>query len=252
MNVFLSLSWPESTDSVYNIKFNWNRACKLFVQHLRDAYTNSVVIMWSIWWSLAMCGQLQVISYAQILWKEINNGQESSYNGGVEAAVTVLGAIGAFTAGYLNNSDNKYCHMWLLNICSMLMGAFLMISAFTNIIWLAYSMYILFGVFYFFVITLANATVAQNISDDSFGLIFGINTLMALIVQSLLTMVVVDDISNLQLNIRQQYLVYGGYFIALAIFYSLTLMCTFIYSRRNHKKWTVQRKSPDTIAPTQV
>lgn len=210
---------------------------------MKDTYTNGKVVMWSIWWSLAMCGQLQVISYAQILWKEVNNGEESSYNGGVEAAVTVLGAIGAFSAGYLNNSTkNTYCHMWLLNVCSMLMGAFLVASAMTEIIWVAYAMYILFGVLYFFVITMANATVAQNISEDSFGLIFGINTLIALIVQSILTFVVVDDIVNLQLNIRQQYLVYGGYFVALAIFYCITLLCTFICKRKT-VKWYLSDES---------
>lgn len=200
--------------------------------------------MWSIWWSLAMCGQLQVISYAQILWKEINNGQESSYNGAIEAALTVLGAIGAFTAGYLNNSANKYCHMWILNICSILMGIFLIVSALTNLIWLAYIMYILFGILYFFVITMANATVAQNISEDSFGLIFGINTLVALIAQSILTLIVVDDSSNLQLTIRQQYLVYGSYFVTLAIFYSLTLLFTFI-CYRNTKKQNISGQEPN-------
>lgn len=43
--------------------------------------------------------------------------------------------------------------------------------------------------------------VAKCISEDSYGLVFGINTFFALLMQSLLTLVVIN---TLMLNIRQQ------------------------------------------------
>lgn len=43
--------------------------------------------------------------------------------------------------------------------------------------------------------------VAKYISEDSYGLVFGVNTFFALVTQSLLTLVVVN---KLVLNIRQQ------------------------------------------------
>lgn len=122
-------------------------------------------------------------------------------------------------AGLLNGVHRKQWHMWILTICSILMGAFLIISAVTNLLWVAYGMYVLFGVVYFFVITIASAVVAQNLSDDSFGLIFGINTLVALILQTILTLVVVTEVGY-ELDPRNQYIVYGSYFVVLAIVYA--------------------------------
>lgn len=189
-----------------------------------SAYSNHTVLKWSIWWSLATCGQLQVISYAQILWKEIDEDHESFYNGGVEATVTLLGAGAAMAAGLMNGVRHKKWHMWILTICSILMGAFMIISAVTNLLWVAYVMYVIFGVFYFFVITIASAIVAQNLSDDSFGLIFGINTLVALVLQTILTLVVVTDSVGFGLDPRNQYIVYGFYFITLAVIYVLAVI----------------------------
>ncbi|KAI8124931.1 hypothetical protein FF38_12498 [Lucilia cuprina] len=217
-------STTETPTTIAKPKFSWKNASRLLLQHTVSAYSNRTVLKWSIWWSLATCGQLQVISYAQILWKDIDENHESFYNGGVEATVTLLGAAAAMAAGLMNGVRHKKWHMWILTICSILMGAFLIISAVTNLLWVAYVMYVIFGVFYFFVITIASAIVAQNLSDDSFGLIFGINTLVALVLQTILTLVVVTDSLGFGLDPRNQYIVYGFYFVALAIVYALAVV----------------------------
>jgi thiamine transporter 2/3 len=48
-----------------------------------------------------------------------------------------------------------------------------------------------------------SAEVAKNISEDSYGLIFGVNTFLALAFQSILTLVVVSD-AGMALEIRPQ------------------------------------------------
>jgi thiamine transporter 2/3 len=48
-----------------------------------------------------------------------------------------------------------------------------------------------------------SAEVAKNIGEDSYGLIFGVNTFIALALQSVLTLVVVSDV-GLALKIRTQ------------------------------------------------
>ncbi|XP_065357427.1 thiamine transporter 1 [Calliphora vicina] len=217
-------STTETPTTIVRPKFSWRNASSLLLQHTISAYSNRTVLKWSIWWSLATCGQLQVISYAQILWKEIDENNESFYNGGVEATVTLLGAAAAMAAGLMNGVRHTKWHMWILTICSILMGAFLIISAVTNLLWVAYVMYVIFGVFYFFVITIASAIVAQNLSDDSFGLIFGINTLVALVLQTILTLVVVTESVGFGLDPRNQYIVYGSYFVALAVIYALAVV----------------------------
>jgi thiamine transporter 2/3 len=48
-----------------------------------------------------------------------------------------------------------------------------------------------------------SAEVAKNIGEDSYGLVFGVNTFIALALQSVLTLVVVSDV-GLALKIRTQ------------------------------------------------
>lgn len=235
-NAIVSDITPTSTDiSTVSSKISWSNAYELLVNHLVTAYTNRTVIRWSFWWALATCGQVQVISYVQFLWKEIDPSHESFYNGAVEAIVTLLGACSAMLAGIANTSHHRKWHMWILTLCSLFMGAFTIISSLTNSVWIAYVMYILFGISYFFVITTASAIVAENLSDDSFGLIFGINTLAALVLQTILTLVVVTD-TGYGLKPREQFFIYGCYFIVVAIMYfgAVFLQILFKKSRRRY------------------
>lgn len=197
-------------------KFSWTRARTLLWQHFIQAYSNKTVLVWSIWWSLAMGGFLQIQSYVQVLWLDID--QTNSFNGAVEATLTLFGAISCLLAGYISSENFEKFDIWILTICSLVEGIFIVISSQTNSIWVAYLMYILFGVVYMFMITLASATVAKNLAEDSFALIFGINTLFALVIQSLLTVVVISE-SVLGLSPKNQFLVFGSYFVVLATIY---------------------------------
>lgn len=177
-----------------------------------------------------MAGFLMVQIYVQLLWKEIDNDREFLFNAGVEAALTLFGAIAAFLAGLMTSKTFQKFDLLILMFCSLLEGIFIVISSQTTSIWLAYAMYVLFGVLYTFMITVASAIVAENLADDSFALIFGINTLFALIFQTVLTVVV---ISWLELNTRDQFLVYGCYFIAMSLIYlviSIIKLC-----RKSHQ-----------------
>lgn len=53
-------------------------AFRLLWTHFRCAYSNVNILVWSLWYAVAMCGYLQVISYIQVLWTEIDNSQEVS------------------------------------------------------------------------------------------------------------------------------------------------------------------------------
>jgi thiamine transporter 2/3 len=73
-------------------------------------------------------------------------------------------------------------------------------------------------------ITVASAEVAQGISDDSYGLIFGINRFVALTIQTVLTFSVADS-NGFALMERDQFLVYGFYFGLLGgLFAIVTLL----------------------------
>lgn len=207
-----------STENLTKPKFSWNRARTLMWEHFLQAYSNQTVLLWSVWWALAMGGFLQIQSYVQILWKDIDPEFGGQFNGGVEAALTFFGIFSSLLAGFISSEKFEKFYMWILTACSLLEGIMIIISSITPSIWVAYAMYILFGVVYMFMITLTSATVAKNIAEDSFALIFGINTLLALVFQTSLTLIFVSE-SGFNLSPRKQFLVFGSYFVGLAGIY---------------------------------
>lgn len=135
--------------------FSGQRAAELMYKHLLESYSKiNAITLPSIWWSLAMCGFLQVQSYVQFLWIEIDPDRKQLYNGAVEAGLTLLGALSALLAGSINMKLFEKYNMWILAICACLEGIFILISALTNYVAVAYGMYISFGVLYSFMITL--------------------------------------------------------------------------------------------------
>lgn len=52
---------------------------KLLWSHFKNAYTNVKVVQWSIWYAVGFCGYMQVSSYVQVLWKDIEPEPSVSY-----------------------------------------------------------------------------------------------------------------------------------------------------------------------------
>ena len=74
--------------------------------------------------------------------------------------------------------------------------------------------------------------VARSIGESSYGLVFGFNTFLALLFQTALTVAVADDAVGLALPPRQQFVVYGGYWIAIGVLF-LSIFCVSV-ARREH------------------
>ncbi|KAG4067547.1 hypothetical protein HA402_005319 [Bradysia odoriphaga] len=211
-------------------KFSCHGAFELFWIHFKISYSNKVVIQWSFWWALAMCGFLQVQSYVQLLWQQIDPDKENLYNGAAEGILTLSGALSAFAAGLLNSKKFVQWDVWILAGCSLLEGGFILWSALTHNVWIAYVMYILFGTVYHFMITMASASVAKQLHDDSFAFIFGINTLVALTFQTILTVVLVSE-QGFELDQRTHYQALSGYFFVLGGIYAATSIGQSLYKK---------------------
>lgn len=69
----------------------------------------------------------------------------------------------------------------------------------------------------------SSAEVAKHLEEDSFGLVFGINTLLALVLQTLLTLLVVSE-QGFALSVVDQYTILGILFFVLATFYFAALV----------------------------
>ncbi|XP_058066409.1 folate transporter 1-like [Anopheles bellator] len=206
--------------------FSASRAVRLLGRHFIAAYRQVPVVQWSLWWALAMAGFIQVQVYVQLLWHEIDEDQGTLFNGGAEAVLTLLGALSAIIAGYVANRIFERWALWMLTVCSGLQGGLVLYSGFATNIWVAYTLYILFGALYLFMITMASAIVAKYLEEDSFGLIFGINTFVAIGVQALLTLATISE-RGLMLDPREQFKVYGGYFLVLSIIYLIAAVVSF-------------------------
>ncbi|KFB48653.1 AGAP006349-PA-like protein [Anopheles sinensis] len=207
------------------VSFSAKRAVRLLWHHLIAAYRQIPVVQWSLWWALAMAGFIQVQVYVQLLWHEIDQDQGTLFNGGAEALLTLLGAASAMVAGYVANRIFERWALWILTVCSGLQGGLVLYSGFATNIWVAYVLYILFGALYLFMITMASAIVAKYLEEDSFGLIFGINTFVAIGMQALLTLATISE-RGLMLDPREQFKVYGGYFLVLSVIYLIAAIVT--------------------------
>lgn len=74
--------------------------------------------------------------------------------------------------------------------------------------------------------------MARYLEEDSFGLVFGINTMMALVLQTILTLVVISD-AGFALTTKGQFTVYAFYFIVISILYLISVLVEFLVAKRS-------------------
>ncbi|XP_076246763.1 thiamine transporter 2 [Calliopsis andreniformis] len=224
------------------------QAYALLWKDFLQAYSNSHVVKWSIWWSFSTCGYLQVSSYIQLLWQTAVSPGDKIYNGAVDSLYTIIGTITVFCVG-------KISFNWSLigdttvSLMSFVEGILLVISSYSCNIWFLYAGYIVFGIIYHTMVTVASFEVAKCISEDSYGLIFGVNTFFALLLQTILTAIVVNG--NLNLDLRSQYFVYGGYFIVIAVIYTVIGIINIVHHIRRGREFKICIKTEESSIVTE-
>ncbi|KAM5293967.1 thiamine transporter 1 [Glossophaga mutica] len=190
-------------------------------------YSSRPLLCWSAWWALSTCGYFQVMNYAQGLWEQLTLPRgATAYNGGVEAVSTLLGAVAVFAVGYIKISWSTWGEM-ALSLFSLLIAAAVYTMDTADNIWVCYASYVVFRIIYMLLITIATFQIATNLSMERYALVFGVNTFIALALQTLLTLIVVDA-SGLGLDITTQFQIYAGYFALIAVVFlangTVTLM----------------------------
>ncbi|XP_045653556.1 thiamine transporter 1 [Ursus americanus] len=205
----LNMEEPEpEPDRLLVLKVLWN--------DFLMCYSSRPLLCWSVWWALSTCGYFQVVNYTQGLWEKVMPSRTAAiYNGGVEAVSTLLGAVAVFAVGYIKISWSTWGEMTLC-LFSLLIAASVYIMDTVSNIWVCYTSYVVFRIIYMLLITIATFQIAANLSMERYALVFGVNTFIALALQTLLTLVVVDS-SGLGLEITTQFLIYAGYFALIAV-----------------------------------
>ncbi|KAH1004478.1 thiamine transporter 1 [Dendroctonus ponderosae] len=219
-------------------------AFQLMWGHLRQGYASFYIIKWSIWWALSTCGFIQVQIYMQPLWAAIvSDPTEPIYNGVVESILTVLGFLGALAAGVLKVDWTTRGEL-ALTCCSILQGFVMLIASQTQWILVGYVCYVVFGALFHLTITVASSEIAKCIKEDSYGLIFGINTFVALLFQTLLTLAAVTGHLGFALPPQSQYFVYGVLHVILGVIYIVIGLICWLSSKRDYRRASTVPEPP--------
>lgn len=220
--------------------------------HFKIFKQNKIVLKWSIWWALTSCGIFQVYNYVQTLWSTMQTVDIDAKNGITECANTLIGALLTFLVQYLKINWVKRGEAVLFVTSTAAAALIFLLSQTTSII-LAYILYVAIASIYHMLITAASANIASQLDSASYGLVFGWNTFLALVMQTILTFAVADE-HGLALDIRSQFVVYGCYFALVAIVFMGILIWKLVkyLQRRNVSKpperQSVQSQSTAVIA----
>uniref|UniRef100_A0A146LEY1 Thiamine transporter 2 n=1 Tax=Lygus hesperus TaxID=30085 RepID=A0A146LEY1_LYGHE len=211
------LQSPNSDDNGYSGKIK--AGFKLLYNDFIEAFSQVDIRKYVFWWALCNGGYLQVLQFVQVLWEETsaNSKEELVYNGGVEAVCTFMGALGAFSFGRWRADWDLYGEL-VLSLGALSLGGVLILMAFTKSMVIAYITYIAFSALYNAVVTIAKSQIACHIKSDSTGLIFGITVFLALILQTLITLILVQ---YLQFSAKLQFSLYGYYYVLIGIIFGV-------------------------------
>nr|XP_020640603.1 thiamine transporter 1 isoform X1 [Pogona vitticeps] len=213
-------------------------------QDFLQCYSSRPLLCWSVWWALSTCGYFQVINYTQGLWEKVQPSHSSEiYNGGVEAASTLLGAVAVFAVGHIKTSWATWGEITLA-IFSLFITAAVYIMDTVRNIWVCYASYVSFRIVYMLLITIATFQIATNLSVERYALVFGVNTFVALMLQTLLTLIVADA-KGLGLDIFTQFMIYAGYFAAISVVFLIsgTYSILMNYWRKERRRRRRKRRS---------
>lgn len=97
--------------------------------------------------------------------------------------------------------------------------------------------YSLFNMVLNFTKSLLRSEVAESVKEDSEAFIFGINTLLALVIQTFLTLLVTGE-QGFELDIRDEFVVYGVYSSLLGVIFLM------IAIQNRNKHWDVHTLPP--------
>ncbi|KAE9546072.1 hypothetical protein FO519_010716 [Halicephalobus sp. NKZ332] len=94
-------------------------------------------------------------------------------------------------------------------------------------------------------VTIAQWNIARKMVTDSYGLVFGVDYFIALVMQSLLVRIVTDN-RGLGMQVRESFLVYAALHALTAVVFFISVMYSVISYCRREKVTDVE--IPSTIA----
>uniref|UniRef100_A0AC34FLQ2 Reduced folate carrier n=1 Tax=Panagrolaimus sp. ES5 TaxID=591445 RepID=A0AC34FLQ2_9BILA len=206
-------------------------------------YSIGFIRKWSFWWAMTTCMSLQVAQYAQTLWGEVQVDKHSPLNGFAEAGYTFTATFAILALNAIPINWDKWGEVALVLISSIDAGVLLLYSQ-TGNIYVMYGCYIAYRSLYQVMITIAQWNIAKKMVCESYGLVFGANSFIALIMQSLIMFIVADK-RGLAMPVRQQYVIYAGLHFLIAVIFAVSVAYT-VATYFCRKTKIVDQTSPKT------
>ncbi|XP_029307504.1 folate transporter 1 [Cottoperca gobio] len=221
----------------------------VFVQMLlevRNVVRRPNLRLWSLWWVFNSTGYYLVLFYVHILWNKVYPATENKniYNGGVEAASTLLSAIASCIAGFTKIRWNVWSEL-VIGVITALQAGLLLLMLNTDNIWVCYTAYVLFRGFYQFLVPIATFQIASSLTKELCALVFGINTFLGTMLKSIINLIFSDK-RGLALDVHAQFLVYFVYFTILTVVY---LVCAAVVIFRHYRNQASEQAAPTELSP---
>ncbi|XP_045859744.1 reduced folate transporter isoform X2 [Meles meles] len=149
--------------------------------------------LWSLWWVFNSAAYYLIVYYTHILWNVVHPtaGSASVYNGGADAASTLLGAISSFSAGFVKIRWALWAKLVIAGV-TVVQAALVFLMYSSSDIWLCYAAFVLFRGVYQFLVPIATFQIASSLSKELCALVFGVNTFLATVLKTIITLIVSD------------------------------------------------------------
>ncbi|ELV10319.1 Folate transporter 1 [Tupaia chinensis] len=150
-----------------------------------------------------------------------------------QAAGRTPGAITSFAAGFMKIRWALWSKLVIAVVTATQAGlVFLLYSS--HDIWPCYLAFGRVRVAYQFLVPIATFQIASSLSKELCALVFGVNTFLATVLKTIITLIVSDK-RGLSLSVRSQFLVYFVYFLVLCgIYFTGAMLDLLHYLRQKH------------------
>ncbi|XP_060841826.1 thiamine transporter 2-like [Rhopalosiphum padi] len=208
---------PENNDVVDPEYSVINELYNDFKQSYSDPYVRKLCF----WWAVAMGGYLQVYAYINVLYTYVLEENEDTeftlYNGAAESLNTLTGALSAFAISKVNWNWYSVGDIFFA-VGSIIAAVVLLCCVYCRNLWYIYGFYIIYGMMYQTMLTIAESEVAKRLNKKCYGLIFGFNTFIAVCINTIIIYGVIQG-HFIKINIAQQFLIYTVLYVVLALFF---------------------------------
>ncbi|KAL5233325.1 hypothetical protein ACI65C_000735 [Semiaphis heraclei] len=203
------------TPNIVQSEIQFNHFCDF-----RHSYADRTVLMWSIWYVIAMAAFTQTNLYVNILYTYIvdeSNDKHILLNGVVDCLATMCAAISTYHIGKVKVNWNDYGFAFLA-FCSLVIALLLSLGYYSENIIVVYLMYICFDTVVQSVFVIAMSQIAKQLKHNFYTSVLGFNAFLGIVLSTCLSSLLV----RIGTSLPVRFLVYSSTFVILGVVYGCT------------------------------